>query len=240
MNIAPHLLVSDIAAKYPATIPTFERLGIDYCCGGKIPLASACRGRDVDTDAIVAELESVSTTHSDEIEPSWEAAPLGDLIEHIVHGYHEPLRRDLAILEKLVDKVLRRHSDRHPEMLPALGLTFQLLRDELLAHTRDEEVVCFPHVYQLLSGIRSPTLDVRTMLPQLTREHLKAGLLLKDLRTLTRDYTPPEGACPTFRALFSALEALERDLHRHVHLENGVLFPRAAALETELAQAARS
>ena len=85
-----------------------------------------------------------------------------------------------------------------------------------------------------VDGSRSGELDVRTMLPQLTREHIKAGMLLRDMRLLTHHYTPPDGACPSFRALFSGLEGIERELHRHVHLENNVLFPRAAALESEL------
>lgn len=233
MTIDPQTLVSDIVTAHPATIPTFERLGIDYCCGGNVPIDRACRTRDLDTAAVLSEISPYcrSDRGSDD---SWQYRPLGALIEHIVVDYHGALRRDLEVVGKLMDKVLARHGDRHPEMLPALASTFAQLRDELLAHTRDEEAICFPHIRQLLDGSRSGELDVRTMLPQLTREHIKAGMLLRDMRLLTHHYTPPDGACPSFRALFSGLEGIERELHRHVHLENNVLFPRAAALESEL------
>jgi regulator of cell morphogenesis and NO signaling len=38
----------------------------------------------------------------------------------------------------------------------------------------------------------------------------------------------PPGACNTWRALWNGLEALERDLREHIHLENNILFPRAS------------
>jgi iron-sulfur cluster repair protein YtfE (RIC family) len=47
---------------------------------------------------------------------------------------------------------------------------------------------------------------------------------------LTLDYYIPDEACNTYRALFAALIELEGDLHQHIHLENNMLFPRAAAL----------
>ena len=235
MHITPQTLVSDIAVHHPATIPALERLGIDYCCGGGLPLEAACRARAIETAPLIDELESLCRGADSGGIASWKSEPLGDLIDHIVAEYHTPLRRDLAIVDRLLEKVLARHGGRYPEMLPALGLTFTQLRNELQAHTRDEELVCFPHVRGLLAGVRSPTCDMRALLPRLTREHLKAGFLLRDLRALTNDFTAPADACPTFRALFAALEAIEGELHRHVHLETNVLFPRAAALETKIA-----
>jgi regulator of cell morphogenesis and NO signaling len=62
-------------------------------------------------------------------------------------------------------------------------------------------------------------------------EHDTAGDLLREIRAAARDFRLPEGACMSFRALYDALEAFERDLHQHIHLENNVLFPRAVALE---------
>jgi regulator of cell morphogenesis and NO signaling len=62
-------------------------------------------------------------------------------------------------------------------------------------------------------------------------EHEDAGAALAALRSLTNGYTPPPEACPTWKALYAGLEALERDLHLHIHLENNILFPRALAWE---------
>jgi regulator of cell morphogenesis and NO signaling len=237
MRIAPDTLVTDIVTRYPATILALERLGIDYCCGGAIPLDDACQARAIDTGAVVAELATLVRS-DDQPSSAWATTPLGALIDHIVTDYHEPMRRDLALIDRLLKKVVLRHGERHPEMLSAVAAAFEQLRDELLAHARDEETICFPHIHDLESGVRSDVMDVRSMLPQLTRDHMKAGFLLRDLRTLTSDYTPPPGVCPTFRTLFAGLESFERDLHRHVHLENNILFPRAAALEMDLAREA--
>ena len=236
MNIDPRTHVSDIAVEHPSTIPVLERLGIEYCCGGAIPLDTACRDRSLETTTVLADLQATVDRGRSSSGESWERRPLPELVDHILVTYHEPLRRDLQVLDQLVTKVAGRHGDRHPEMLPALAATFGRLQDELLAHMRDEEVVCFPHIRGLAEGRRSSKFDVRRMLPQLVREHLKAAEGLRFIRGLTNDFIPPAGACVSFRALFAALEDLERNLHRHVHLENNVLFPRAAAVETQLAQ----
>ena len=65
-------------------------------------------------------------------------------------------------------------------------------------------------------------------------EHDNAGRALGRIRELTSDYEPPTDACNTFRALYAQLAELERDLHTHIHLENNILFPRAAELEEQL------
>ena len=62
-------------------------------------------------------------------------------------------------------------------------------------------------------------------------EHDNAGELLKQMRSAARGYALPDGACPTYEALYRGLEEFERDLHLHVHLENNILFPRAVELE---------
>jgi regulator of cell morphogenesis and NO signaling len=63
-------------------------------------------------------------------------------------------------------------------------------------------------------------------------EHEDAGAVLAQLRKVTRDYTVPDDACPTFRALYEELEQMEDDLHQHIHLENNILFPRAIAAKS--------
>jgi regulator of cell morphogenesis and NO signaling len=236
MNIAPDTFISDIAANFPSTIPTFERLGIDYCCGGRVPLGDACRDRAIDAAPVIAELATVAGSRDAWPAGIWATEPLPALIEHIVTSYHEPLRRDLDVIERLMTKVLLRHGQTFPDMLPPLADVCQDLSRELLSHTADEELVCFPHIAGLTEGRVSASLDMRTMLPKLTREHLKAGAALRQIRELTSDFHAPEGACVSFRALFALLADLERQLHRHVHLENNILFPRAAAAEAELAR----
>ena len=65
-------------------------------------------------------------------------------------------------------------------------------------------------------------------------EHEDAGELLRKIAKLSNNYTPPEGACNTYRAFYAKLDEFEQDLHQHVHLENNILFPKALQLEKEL------
>jgi len=66
----------------------------------------------------------------------------------------------------------------------------------------------------------------------MTSEHESAGSLIAEIRSMSQDFTPPEGACPTFHNFYNSLHEFEQDLHQHVHLENNILFPRAIALES--------
>ena len=88
--------------------------------------------------------------------------------------------------------------------------------------------------HELLAGKPLPAAffgSVKNPVSAMVDDHDAAGALLKRIRVLTNDFTLPEGSCPTFRAFFSSMQELEQDLHRHIHLENNVLFPRAVKLE---------
>ncbi|MBK7290593.1 MAG: hemerythrin domain-containing protein [Chitinophagaceae bacterium] len=59
------------------------------------------------------------------------------------------------------------------------------------------------------------------------QEHDHTGSMLAEIRNLTNNYNPPADACTTYQLSFASLQAFELDLHRHVHLENNILFPKA-------------
>ena len=233
MTIPLDMLVSDIAARWPSTIPHFERLGIEYCCGGRQPLAEACATRSLDAGAVRAELEE-TTRDPGEPNQTWTSAPLGTLIDYLLTTYHEPLRRDLELLDALSARVVSRHGAQRPEVL-RVRQVFERLSAELDRHLAAEEAVLFPSVRLLERGLKSDDVNLGEMLPVLRHEHQATSWDLDELGRLTSGYAPPEGACPTYRALYSGLARLERDLHRHIFLENHILFPRAAEVERRIA-----
>lgn len=240
MTIEPTLQVADIAARHPGTIRIFQRHGIDFCCGGKRPLDEVCEARGLDSEQLRAELEEALAAPSDD-ERSWTEASLSELIEHIVARYHGRLRQDLPALTQMAEKVRRVHGETYPEMIPPLAATFEGLRAELESHMAKEEQILFPAIQNLEAGSRSGSGAGGPMVGSLDgpiaameHEHDDAAAALGRMRELTGGYQPPEGACNTFRGLFAGLAELETDLHRHIHLENNVLFPRAARLEEEL------
>ena len=232
MLITPDSTVADIATASPATIPVFQHHQIDFCCGGKIPLAEACQVRGLDPGAVLAELQAV--TRPATAEPSWADAPLRDLIAHIQRRYHEHLRVELPRLDAMVDRVVSRHGDHLPETLLPLQTTFTALRDELLDHMLKEDRVLFPAIVAIETGQGPVSPDAAAWLDgpiaAMEAEHEQAGAALADLRARTNGYAPPDWACPTFRGLYFGLAQLETDMHLHVHLENHILFPRAAQL----------
>lgn len=232
MIITAESTVADIATLAPATIAVFQRHQIDFCCGGKAPLGEVCAERRLDTGALLAELEAVVSPQDDR--PSWADATLTALVAHIQRRYHEQLRQELPRLEAMVAKVASRHGQHLPEVLLPLQQTFLSLQRELLEHMRREDAVLFPLIVALEAGrpLQNPQAArwIGAPIAAMEAEHEQAGEALQTMRDLTAGYTPPDWACPTFRGLYYGLSQLEADMHVHVHLENHILFPRAATL----------
>ena len=237
MVITPDATVADIATAAPATIPVFQHHQIDFCCGGRLPLATVCAERGLDADLLVTELVNAATPAA--AEPTWADATLTALIAHIQRRYHGHLRTELPRLEAMLDKVVSRHGSHLPDVLLPLHQTFKALQEDLVTHMLKEDDVLFPFIAALEAGRPVPMADgaewIATPIAVMEAEHADAGAALATMRALTDGYAPPEWACPTFRGLYFGLAQLETDTHLHVHLENHILFPRAAQLARQRA-----
>ena len=212
--------VGDLAAKHPLSTRVFARHDIDFCCGGGRPLRAVCEEQGLEPDELLeeirAEVEGESAAKTD-----WTEAPLDEVIEHIVEAFHRPLREELPRLEAMAKKVNRVHGDKRPEMLSGIVETFHGLKAELESHMMKEEQVLFPMIRAGRGGM------ARGPVSAMEHEHDSAAKALETLRSLTNDYEVPGEACTTWRALWHGLEALEEEMHQHIHLENNILFPRA-------------
>jgi len=236
MAITAETPVREIAAGQPAAVRVFERAGIDFCCGGGRKLQDACAASNANLEEVLAQLEAVAGS-SDGPSKNWQSATLGELIRHIVESHHVYVREESPRLQALVEKVLSKHGDTHPE-LADVRQQFAELRTDLAHHMLKEEQVLFPYIERMETSVRNgdgvPTPffgTVRNPVQAMMNEHDRAGELLKQIRVLTNDFQPPAGACPTYCAMLAGLEDFERDLHQHVHLENNILFPRAVRME---------
>ncbi len=212
--------VGHLAAAAPLSTRVFARHGIDFCCGGGVPLAQACATRGLDVETVLADVRNELQSSSESPE-SWVEAPLVALMEHIVTTYHRPLDEELPRIDAMARKVLMVHGEKDPEQLGGIVETFAALKADLEQHMQKEEQILFPMIAQ---GQGSTTAGPVSVMHE---EHENAGAMLRRLRELTNDYTVPEAACNTWRALWHALADLERALHEHIHLENNILFPRA-------------
>jgi len=225
--------VGQIAAESPAAVRVFEKHGIDFCCGGKIPVAEACFRKGLDPALLLAEIDKASQTPAED-PTDWVTAPLPALIDHILDTHHAYMKAQLPRVEARLAKVLQAHSDRHGDMLRRLAAVYGAMKTELDGHLAKEEIVLFPLVRALDGGAKAGPFhcgSVQNPIRVMFMEHDSAGEALAEVRRLTSDYTAPEDACNTFKALYFELVEMESDLHRHIHLENNILFPRAISLE---------
>ncbi|MHB9130303.1 MAG: iron-sulfur cluster repair di-iron protein [Armatimonadota bacterium] len=237
-RISADMPVGAVVAEYPQTMRMLESLGIDYCCGGKMTLAQAAEAAGMPVETVLAVLHTTisQAAQTPSVERNWQTAPLDELTEYILTTHHTFMKSELPRIQQLLDRVLRAHGAKHGEVLEPLVVTFAILRRELEEHLAKEEETTFPAIKLMLSGTANEC--VRRTLGELEEEHETAGAALARMRHLTHDYQPPEGACNTFRGLYTALQEMEQDLHRHIHLENNILFPRARQLAASLGQAA--
>jgi regulator of cell morphogenesis and NO signaling len=226
--------VGDIVATDFRTAGVFEQFGIDFCCGGRRSLAEACRTAEADPDVVMRALRALPAERNRDDASEW---PLNRLIYHIESVHHAYVRAALPRIAGFLSKLVAVHDARHPE-LRLVASAFRRLAGELEQHMLKEEEVLFPYVRDLAEyagqrcAMRSPFGTIQNPIRMMEREHRDAGDEMKIIRELTGHYTAPHDACTTYKVCLKELQEFEQDLHRHIHLENNVLFPKAIELES--------
>jgi regulator of cell morphogenesis and NO signaling len=228
MTITENTTVAEVASALPASVRIFQRHGIDFCCGGRKPLAAACREHGLSFEELSHAIEAAAASPSADGR-NWQREPLHALATHIVSTYHDTLREELPRLEAMAAKVERVHGSKAVH-LARLNTLVKELCDDLLSHMDKEEAILFPAIVAREAGSSPHGMPLSGPIHVMEHEHDRAGDLLAEMRQITGGYTPPDWACQTFRALYHGLEELESAMHLHVHLENNILFPRALDL----------
>ena len=228
--------IGEIVAADYRTAAVFRRHGIDFCCRGGRTLERACRDASLDSGEIMRELEDVASESSAGL-PRFNSWGLSTLVSYIVANHHAYVRESLPLLVEYSRKIADVHGHRHPE-LPRVAQLVQAVADEMTSHMLKEERVLFPHIVQLATAAsegrpaaRAPFGPVDNPIHMMEPEHESAGHAMLEIRELTDGFAPPADACATYVVCLHELEAFERDLHAHVHLENNILFPKASAIE---------
>jgi len=242
-KITEDMAVKDIVVQFPRTRIVLETLGIDYCCGGKIPLGQATEKAGRPINQVLADLKH-SLENSDQgtkTDEDWSSAVLTELVDHIEQTHHTFMKEQLPRLAGLLEKTINAHGKQHGEMLTRIKHSYSSLKTDLDMHLGKEEQILFPLIRHMeaFQTSQGPAPDMHcgsigNPIRQMEHEHDVAGQFLAQMRQITGNYTLPDDACPTFVALFEGLDAMEKDLHEHIHLENNILFPKAEILETEL------
>jgi regulator of cell morphogenesis and NO signaling len=229
--------VREFAIENPGATRVFEKLKIDYCCGGNQPLTDACGEKGLNPQEVLQLLQQAEQTGVKPEPTSPESLPLVSLINVIVEKHHVFTRNELERLTALLEKVWFAHGQNHPELLE-IQSQFQILRAELEPHMLKEERILFPYITRLEAASAAnqpapfaPFGTAQNPITVMMREHDAAGEILRAIRELSKDFTTPADGCISYQTLYKALEELEADLHQHIHLENNILFPGSLELE---------
>lgn len=222
----PERTVGELVAELPARSRVFQRHHIDFCCQGGRTLREACESKGLDTETIAAEIEAVSHCRDAGDGPVNPAElPLDALAGYIVERHHHYLRNELPRLHTMAERVAKVHGGHTPSLIEVRDV-FTEMAAELGQHMMKEEQVLFPSITAMVRENQTP-MPLDGPIACMLQEHDDAGEALARLRELTSNYTPPESACNTYRALFAGLADLDKDLKVHIHLENHILFPGA-------------
>lgn len=233
--------IGDIVAQDFRTAAIFKNYGIDFCCKGGRTIEEACENKKLNADKIYEEIGNLPKNDGGTIDfNSWPLDLLADYVEKTHHRYVE---EKTPVLQAFLDKLCKVHGGRHPELFEIRDL-FEASARDLGAHLKKEELILFPFIKNMVqaqisgSAIQQPPFGtVENPVNMMKHEHTVEGERLRKIAELTDEYNPPADACNTYKVTFSMLQDFENDLHKHIHLENNILFPKAIRLEKEFSEA---
>lgn len=241
MNQVQSKTIGQIVTDDYRTAQVFRSFKLDFCCGGNKTVEEACKHKDIDPEKVYQSIRELDHNGSAE-QHNYSNWSLDFLIDYIINNHHKFSREKLPEIGQYAKKVASVHGDRHPE-LQEIYYEFTKLHGEIINHLDKEEELLFPYVKRLVEAKEkdeqpeAPDFGkAANPISMMEHEHEQSGAAMKKIREISNDFTPPKDACTTYRLLFENLEAFEKDLHKHVHLENNILFPKAIELEQSLNQ----
>ena len=240
MNISTSTPVGEVVKLNFRTAPLFQANRIDYCCGGSKTISQACAEAGIEPEPLIEQLEQLAGQTDPDTQFINNLSP-DDLIDYIIKRHHRYVQNSIPFLRQNLAKICDVHGENHPELFEVREL-FEGSAGNLTMHMQKEELMLFPYIKKMVHAKtgnsalgKSPFGSVSNPIAMMISEHENEGIRFEKIAGLTNRYTPPADACTTYRVTISQLEDFERDLHRHIHLENNILFPKAAELEAELA-----
>jgi regulator of cell morphogenesis and NO signaling len=239
MNTLENQTVGELVAQDFRTAAIFSKYGIDFCCKGHKTLIEACAKKGLMVDRVQDEIETVLASKSD-VGIDFISWPVDLLIDYIEKTHHRYVEEKSNSLLFFLEKLCKVHGARHPELLE-IEVHFRICTGELAQHMKKEELILFPFVKKMFNALKNNaeieqpyfgTID--NPIAMMKNEHENEGERFRKIAILTDNYTPPSDACETYRVTFAMLQEFEQDLHKHIHLENNIVFPKAKEMEEQL------
>lgn len=239
MSTIANQTLAAIVSSHHQTVPVLEKYHLDFCCKGKRTLAEACTEKGLSIDSIAGELE-ITIQGEQKKQLPFDSMTAEQLISYILIHHHFYVKQSIPTILAHLEKVAYKHGDRFPWMADVFHL-FREIGEDMLMHMHKEEMVLFPRIKEIESLVaihqkrNHEPVYISGPVQAMEMEHDHAGELMYRVRELTNNYTAPDDACTTFRVSLAELKEFEEDLHRHVHLENNMLFPLAEKIMTQQA-----
>ncbi len=239
MNISPERTIGSIVADDYRAAAVLTAHGIDFCCKGGRTVEEVCRTKGLDPTALSREIEEslARDTREGEDLVQWS---MGRLVDHIEAVHHRYVEARIPVLKQFLEKLCQVHGDRHPELFQ-IAAEFDGCASAMAVHMKKEELVLFPFIKQLEKAATEGTAaphphfgTVNNPVSMMMEDHDAEGERFRRIDRLSYGYVNPPDGCTTYSTAMAMLKEFEADLHRHVHLENNILFPRAVALEKQL------
>ena len=230
INIAEKTLATIVRTNHNS-VPILEKHHLDFCCKGKRTLSEACIEKGLNIEMIIKELKDANDA-ANQIHDDSEHLSAEKLITHILIKHHFYIKQTMPSILGHLEKVSSKHGSHYPYMNEVLN-KFNTINEDMTNHMYKEEMILFPRIKEVENDFlknNKPVFSdsyINGPIKTMEMEHDDAGELLNDIRNLTSDYVAPIGACTTFRVVLNELKYFEEDLHKHVHLENNILFPLA-------------
>ncbi len=228
-----NLSLGEIVTNKPEAAAIFEAYSLDFCCRGKQKLSEALTDPGK-LSAVVGALEMIYSEEKNGSEIDFKSMPLSQLVDYILNVHHKYVKESIPLIRMHLDKVVTKHGEKYPQM-QKIQILFNKAATELETHMMKEELILFPRIKAMESTVKAGDpfihIAVESPIKMMEKEHVIAGDLLAEIKKLSNNYTPAQDACTTHRVCIEELKMFENDLHKHVHLENNILFPKAIKKE---------
>jgi len=238
MKIEKQTVVGDVVTENYQTAQVFGEASIDFCCQGNRTLGEACETAGISFEKVKEELEKVNTTFSSD--PDYTTWSMSFMVDYILNTHHRYIRKHGPLILEYLDKIVKVHGAAHPELLKVQELFTQSIQD-LFNHLDKEEQILFPMIKEIeeaekkqISLAANHCGTVRNPIQVMLMEHDNEGQRFREISRLTQNYTVPADGCNTYKAAMHSLRAFEEDLHKHIHLENNILYKKAPLTEDSL------
>ncbi|WP_338377890.1 iron-sulfur cluster repair di-iron protein [uncultured Flavobacterium sp.] len=241
MNVLEQPTIGEYVAKDFRTASVFSKYGIDFCCKGNRTIEEACEKKGMDFSQVENEVTQLLETKSDGA-IDFKSWPSDLLIDYIEKTHHRYVEEKSIVLVAFLDKLCKVHGHNHPELF-AIKELFDGCAGELAQHMKKEELILFPFIKKMENALRTGEAieephfgTVENPIAMMKHEHENEGDRFVKIAALTNNYTPPTDACNTYKVTFSMLQEFEQDLHKHIHLENNILFPKALEMHNRFTE----